>query len=262
MVKLRDYPEEGELVVGTVREVKPFGAFILLDEYPGREGFIHIAEVATGWVKYIRDHIRENQKIVCKVLSVDRQKGHVDLSLKQVNEHQKREKIQEWKNETRADKLFEIVCKHLGITMEDGLKGFGYKLAEVYGGLYTAFENVAINSESLEKEGFKGDWIPVFKKVAMENIVPPLITISGVLELTNYSPDGIDHIKNALMSGEESKNCKIVIQYIGAPRYRITATGIDYKVAEEELKKAAEAVITYNEKKNGSGKFIRHSQQP
>lgn len=77
MIK-KEYPEEGELVVGTVVKVQNFGAFVTLDEYPGREGFIHIAEIATGWVKRIRNHIKEKQKVVCKVMHVDTEK---DLSL-------------------------------------------------------------------------------------------------------------------------------------------------------------------------------------
>src|SRR5207249_3402763 len=82
---------------------KNFGAFVTLDEYENKEGFIHIAEVSSGWIKYIRDYVREGQKVVCKVLKVDTEKGHIDLSLKAVNEHQRREKIQEWKNEQKAE---------------------------------------------------------------------------------------------------------------------------------------------------------------
>ena len=113
-----EFPEESELVVCTVQSVKNFGAFVSLDEYDNKEGFIHIRDVATGWVKYIRDYVREGQKIVCKVLGVDSSKGHIDLSLKSVNEHQKREKIQQWKNENKADKLLEIVAERLGKTKD------------------------------------------------------------------------------------------------------------------------------------------------
>ena len=74
MTKLYEFPEQGELVIATVKNVKNFGAFVTLDEYEDKEGFIHIAEVATGWVKYIRDFVREGQKIVCKVLKVDESK--------------------------------------------------------------------------------------------------------------------------------------------------------------------------------------------
>ena len=78
----REWPQESELVVCTVQNVKDFVAFVSLDEYGGRQGLIPISEIATGWIKYIRDHIREGQKIVCKVLNVDRNRGHIDLSLK------------------------------------------------------------------------------------------------------------------------------------------------------------------------------------
>ena len=39
----KDFPEEGELVIGTVVDVKPYGAFVQLLEYPDREGMIHIS---------------------------------------------------------------------------------------------------------------------------------------------------------------------------------------------------------------------------
>src|SRR3970282_3049374 len=109
-----DWPDEGELVVCSVANVKNFGAFVTLDEYESKEGFIHIAEVSSGWIKYIRDYVREGQRVVCKVLRVDTSKGQVDLSLKAVNEHQRREKIQEGKNEQRADTLLAIVATRLG----------------------------------------------------------------------------------------------------------------------------------------------------
>ena len=139
-MKKKEYPEEGELVVGTVVKVQNFGAFITLDEYPGKEGFIHIAEIATGWVKRIRNHIKEKQKVVCKVMHVDQAKDHVDLSLKRVNEHQKRDKIQEWKNSQKAEKLLEMVAKKLGKTVSQCHIHFGEDLAKKFGTLYAAFE--------------------------------------------------------------------------------------------------------------------------
>ncbi len=110
----REWPQEAELVVCTVENVKDFVAFVSLDEYGGRQGLIPISEIATGWIKYIRDHIREGQKIVCKVLNVDRSRGHIDLSLKDVNEHQRREKIREWKNESKAQKWLGFVAEQSG----------------------------------------------------------------------------------------------------------------------------------------------------
>src|SRR5688500_8221945 len=132
MVKLNPFPEEGELVVGTVREVQNFGAFVTLEEYPGKEGFVHIREVAPGWVKRIRDYVREKQRVVCKVLGVETKKGHVDFSIKVVNDYQKCEIIQAWKNEQKADKFLEMLAAREKTTTEKIMGSYGRKVVEVF----------------------------------------------------------------------------------------------------------------------------------
>ena len=51
--EIHNAPEEGELVVVTVKSVKQNGVYVDFDEFPGIEGFIFIGEVASGWVKNI-----------------------------------------------------------------------------------------------------------------------------------------------------------------------------------------------------------------
>ncbi len=253
-----EWPEEGELVVSTVANVKNFGAFVTLDEYEAKEGFIHVAEVSSGWIKYIRDYVREGQKLVCKVLRVDREKRHIDLSLKAVNDHQRREKIQEWKNEQKAEKLLEIVAERLGRTVDACWTSFGYNLLDKFGTLYRAFEESAIDANALPSEGFTGDWVGPFVEVARENIVPPYVNIDGYVEVTNYRPDGAVHLREALLKAvRNGDEATVAVQYIGAPRYRLVVKAPDYKAAEEELAKAAARVVKYIEAKGGEGKFVR-----
>jgi translation initiation factor 2 subunit 1 len=259
MVKRNPFPEEGELVVGTVKEVKGFGAFVNLDEYPGKEGFIHIAEVAAGWVKYVRDHVRENQKIVAKVLTVDTNRGHVDLSLKRVNDHQRRETISAWKNEQKAEKLLEILGERTSKKPEDLLKEFGYKMVETYGSLYAAFEVAAVQEEELEEDGFKGPWVASFVELAKENIQVPFVQVKGYVDLQSFASDGVSELVEALEAAEESEyeDVEIEVQYMGAPRYRLKVKAPDYKVAEEQLRGAADRAMKIIAKKGGIGQFIR-----
>lgn len=260
MPKTSEFPEESELVVCTVQNVKNFGAFVTLDEYGNKEGFIHVRDVATGWVKYIRDHVREGQKVVCKVLGVDASKGHIDLSLKSVNEHQRRDKIQEWKNENKADKLMEIVAERVGIPVKTAFEKFGYSLMEQYGTLYAAFEACAANPDNLEEFGFSGDWTEGFCQVAKENVTPPLVEIAGYLELRCPSPDGIERIKSALLLGLENRRDRMKIQYIGAPRYRVVVSAPDYKEAEEDLKAATSDILASIKECGGEGAFTRDTK--
>ncbi len=258
MIK-KEYPEEGELVIGTVVKVQNFGAFVTLDEYPNKEGFIHIAEIATGWIKRIRNHIKEKQKVVCKVMHIDRVKDHVDLSLKRVNEHQKREKIQDWKNAQKSNKLLEIVANQLRKTPDQCYKEFGEKLIKKYGTLYAAFEEAAIDEKTLKNEGFSGEWVKAFIDTAKTNITIPFVDIKGYIDVTSWLPNGIDHIKNILTEAEVSEydDVEIKIKYIGAPHYMISIRAPDYKIAEDQLKKAVSKIKNNIKSYYGTCEFHR-----
>ena len=240
--------------------VKNFGAFVTLDEYDNKEGFVHVRDVASGWVKYIRDFVREGQKIVCKVLGVDSSKGHIDLSLKSVNEHQKREKIQQWKNEKKADKLMEIVADRLSISLDAAYEQFGNELYEEYESLYGAFESVAASPEDFRSE-YEGDWVETFIDVAVENVTPPFVQIDGMFELTSNAPDGMDLIRDALLKGlEAADGANVEITYIGSPRYRIVVTADEYKEAEEILKTVSNTVIKSLTKAGGTAVLKRETK--
>lgn len=260
MSRAKGYPEESELVVCTVKNVKNFGAFVSLDEYDGKEGFVHVRDVATGWVKYIRDHIREGQKIVCKVLGVDSSKGHIDLSLKSVNEHQKREKIQQWKNEKKAEKLLEIMAEKLGISMDNIYNLFGNTLLEEYETLYGAFETVAANPAEFREE-FEGDWVEPFIEVALENVTPPYVQIEAFLELSSGAPDGVDRVRQALLKSMEAADGEqVAIQYMGAPKYRLVIIADEYKTAEETLRRVSQAGIDAIVAAGGEGTLKREGR--
>jgi len=71
--------EVGKVVEGKVTGITGFGAFIQLPD--GKTGLVHISEVAVEYVKDIKNHLKENQMVKVKVLSVD-DDGKVSLSIK------------------------------------------------------------------------------------------------------------------------------------------------------------------------------------
>jgi S1 RNA binding domain protein len=72
--------ELGSILEGFVTRITNFGAFIHLPE--GETGLVHISEVADGYVKDIRDYLKQNEQVTVKVISVD-SKGKIGLSIKQ-----------------------------------------------------------------------------------------------------------------------------------------------------------------------------------
>ncbi len=256
MVRMRkEWPDEGDLVVGTVHKVLNYGAFALLEEYPGKEAFIHISEVSSGWVKNIRDYVRENQKIVAKVLRVNPRKGHVDVSMKRIREDQRTRKIQQWKIEQKAEKLLEFSAKSLDKDLDQAYEEIGYYLMDEFGDLYGAFEisaeegvNALLSREVDEK------WAEAITEIAKKNISPPEVQITGYVDLKSYAADGVQVIKNALLSVKDES---IRIQIVGAPRYRMTVKSSNYIEAETILKEAAELAVNVVIEAGGEGEFYR-----
>ncbi len=252
------WPRPGDLVVCTVDQVVDFGAFVILDEYSEKKGLIHISEVASGWIKYIRDHVREGQKIVCKVLSVDSSRHHIDLSLKDVNQHQRREKIQAWKADQKAWKWFEMAYEG----REEDMKRVAGALLQNYDGLYGAMEESIIEGiKVLHESGLGDEDAEIIFKLATENIKIPNVEITGYIDITTPAPDGIDQVKKALKKATKTKKEDVTldVKYVGAPRYRIHVTAPDYKLAESVLRDSAQKAITFIEKQGGKGTFHRQA---
>ena len=253
--KNQEWPEEGELIVGTVYKVLNYGAFAKLEEFSGKEAFIHISEVSSGWVKNIRDHVRENQKIVARVLRVNPKKGHVDASLKRIREDQRTKKIQQWKIEQKAEKFLELSAKILDKDLDTAYDEVGYNIMDIYGDIYGAFETAADEDEkALIDEGIPEDWAKAITEIAKNNITPPEVHITGYVDIETYEPNGVEIVRKALQAAEDED---ITVQCVGAPRYRITVKSTDYILAEKALKKAADKCIKIIEDSNGKGEFLR-----
>ncbi len=241
----KNIPDVGDLVVVTVKEVKNYGAIVNLDEYGDISGFVHITEVATGWIKHIKDYLRVNQRTVCKVLNVDKSRNHVDLSLKRVNSHQKREKIEEWKNEQKAYKLLDMLFEESHIDGNNDKLAIEDMLISEYGTIYDAFYDAASNKDFFNDHDVK--WKENFINIAKNNITIPMVKIGGYIEMYSLASNGIYLIKNVLTS---VKNRNIEIIYVGAPKYKISVVGEDYKYAEDVLKNTLEKLGNESKKNN------------
>ncbi len=74
--------EVGRVYDGKVVKIVDFGAFV--NFLPGKDGLVHISQLADGHVKRVEDHLTEGQEVKVKVVDVDRQ-GRIKLSIKDVN---------------------------------------------------------------------------------------------------------------------------------------------------------------------------------
>jgi len=260
MVRYRsEWPSIEELVMCTVTKVFAQGAFVAMDEYGGKEGMVHLSEVASGWVKNIRDHVRENQKVVCKVLGVDTKRQHVDLSIRRVKDGERRWKAQRIKLNQRAEKLLEMVAGKLGKTLDQAYDEIGFTLQERFGDLHSAMESAAKDGNNIAGMADEA-WVNTIGEVAKASILAPSYKVSGYVNLSSLAPNGVEIIKSSMLNARDSirdENTNVDVYYVGAPRYRIDVTAQSYKAAENEMQRTTQLMIEAVTKAGGKGEFQR-----
>lgn len=258
--KKPDWPDVDDLVIATVIRITDYGAYVQLDEY-NKEGLLHISEIASSWVRNIRDFVREGQKVVLKVLRVDKKKRQVDLSLRRVTKRQKKEKILSWKKSRKADSLLRSASEKLKIPLKDVYEKAGVLIEKEFGDIHEGLEKTAKEgADVLLKLGVPKDMAGALEEIAREKIRISMVKIKGILELQCTKPNGVILIKKALLNTQkigETKGARIHIYVVTPPKYRIVVSAEDYKTAENVLKKATETALKNIEKIGGQGSFKR-----
>jgi polyribonucleotide nucleotidyltransferase len=73
--------EIGEIYTGKVARIVDFGAFVTI--LPGKDGLVHISQIADERVENVSDYLSEGQQVQVKVLDVD-QRGRIKLSMREI----------------------------------------------------------------------------------------------------------------------------------------------------------------------------------
>ena len=234
MVRKEGFPSTGDRVIVTVTSVTPYSAICKLEEYPGKEGMIHISEVSGKWVRDIRNFVKQNKTYVTKVLKVDEDRGHINLSLKRVAKIDKTKKMQEYKLEQRAEKLLEKVAQNEKMTLDEAYEKIGYKLQEKFDSMFKAFELASKSPDYLINAEIPEKLAKVIHEISKKNIVKKKIKIKATLEVKFYTGDGVDKLKEFLSN--LANKYGLNIKYISAPKYSIEIESDNPKLAKKELK--------------------------
>jgi translation initiation factor 2 subunit 1 len=254
-------PARNELVVATVREVMGHGAYVSLDEYGETRAYVHISELSRTWVKNIRVHVREGQRIVAKVLRIDPSKRQIDLSIKRVPEQMKKLKLLEAKRGQTAATLFKMIVDKMPEAEQKKADDVIEILETHYDLLYYGLEFASTASlKDLTSIGIEENWAKTIRKIASENIVAATVEIKGTAEISIPGGQGVVYLREALVAGKDNvreKNTSIYIYTEGSPRYAIEVESEDYKMAEKALENALERIEDIVERHNGTFAFTR-----
>ena len=257
----QELPEVGEIVIATVKKTGDHGAYVSLDEYDNIQGFLHISEIAPGWVRKVTKFVKEGDKKVLLVKKIQEDRAEIDLSLKQISKEQRKKKLLDVKRFEKEQSILKNIQDKAKLSSEE-VDELEEKLLSKYKSVYDAIIDIATKNISVI------DDLKIPKKITDEieelskKINLPPVEIRGILEMTSRKPDGIEIIKKMLLDAiKESQNEKIEISYLGAPRYRLSIIAQDFKTAEKTLKPIVEQIEKNVSKLDGTFKFSREESK-
>jgi len=257
--EIQEMPEQGEIVLATVTKVMDHGAYVTLDEYDDVQGFLHISEIAPGWIRSINRFVRDGEKKVLLVKKINLKRGDIDLSLKQISKDQKKQKLKEVKKYEKGKTLLQNVQEKAKLSDEE-IEKLEDSIYSKFDSVYDAFIEIGRNGiESVNELKLAKKTATVIAEICSK-IKLPSVEIRGIIEITNDKSDGVEIIKKILIDVLK-KNSTIDITYLGAPKYRLSLISDNFKSAEKLLKPIITEIQTNVEKKKGSFKFTREESK-
>ncbi len=244
MFKKPGFPEKGDFVICTVNEVRQYAIRMDLDEYDHKQGMLYTSEITRRLVRTLKIFFKVGRKVICKVMDVDPEKGHINLSHRRVGAGQERNKQKDWKKEKRADDLLKQLAKLNKLDIKKLHKEIALKLINKYGAVFPVFLEVARGDES---------YLSIIdKKIATklialikQRILIPKAVIRGTLVMSSEASDGVDVVKKAVDKAydvSKKAKCELEIKYIGAPKYKLMLSCTEFKEAQKALDSVVAAV--------------------
>ncbi len=220
-----------------------------------QKGFLFSGNITLKRVNYINRILSIGKEEVLRVLTVDEKKGFIDLCKKDVKADEiDMCKIRYGKSK-QVENIVKILAGHMNSTMEFIYKKMIWPLYKTHEHALDALKEIlGGNNSLLEKMKVDQKYKDELVKILKEKLVTQPVKIRADFKLTCYTFDGIDAIKEALLSGEKKGTEKIPIKFtmIGSPLYECSLTTTNKKEGYDLMNQALEEVKKCIKAKNGS----------
>ncbi|MFP4038223.1 MAG: S1 RNA-binding domain-containing protein [Candidatus Nanohaloarchaea archaeon] len=243
----KDRPDEGDFVVVEITDVDKNSAYADLEEYDDIRGLIHISEASRSWVQDLTKELSEGEKTVAQVVDTE---DTIGLSLKRVNNNQKRETMERWRKEQKAEDFIGDLEEKIDV--DSIYEDVVFPLQEELGSSFQGFE-ISIAEEERLKKFLDDEVVEAIQEVARENIDLKQEKFEGKLDVEFYQGDGLERIKEAFEEPGEG----VEVKCISAPNYSIEAWGRTQELAKKRMDDAVEKIRSKVEELDGEFEFSK-----
>jgi len=248
-----EYPEVEDTVIVQVKKLDDkIGAYVSLLEYNNKEGFITISEISKRRIRSMIKVLRVGSSEVCQVVSVDVEKGYINLSKKRVATEDIAPKQEMFAKVKNIHGVMQHVASSNDIDIEDLCAKVSWPLHLKYGTAFDAFKK-HVNQEldvwkdcDFSQPGT--DLTPIQDKlkkdietVLVRRLMQAQVRLQAKCEVSCTDYEGIDAVKEALLEGAKAstEEFKVNIKLVAHPLFALSCLCADkdmgMKVLEESL---------------------------
>lgn len=244
------FPETDEVVMVNVRQIAEMGSYVNLLEYNKIEGMILLSELSRRRIRSINKLIRVGRNEVVVVIRVDKEKGYIDLSKRRVST----EEILKCEEKFARGKTVNSILRHAAEVLkmttdqqfEELYEKTAWKIDEKYkkpGYAFDVFKQCVTDPTALDDCDIPTEWKEILLANIRRRLTPQAVKCRSDIEVSCYSYEGIDAIKNALREGLKmsSDDKPIKINLIAPPVYVVTSSSLD---REEGVKLLQDVIDT------------------
>jgi len=214
--------ETGDVVLCTVERIERIMVFVKIHTSEGeKEGSIVVSEISPGRIRNLRDYVVPKKKIVCKILRISGS-GNIELSLRRVTPKEKKEVLEQAKQEKSYKGVLKSILKDKSNELVDQISKKD--------SIYNFFEEAKENPKELEKLVGKDDAKKILNILNSQK--QKSYTVKKEMGLISNNSNGLELIKKIL---SEIKD--VEIKYMSAGKYILKTEGENLKTADSKAKK-------------------------
>lgn len=239
------FPEVDDIVMVNVQQIAEMGAYVKLLEYDNIEGMILLSELSRRRIRSIQKLIRVGKNDVVVVLRVDKEKGYIDLSKRRVSSEDIIKCEEKYQKSKTVHSILRFCAEKFQISLEELYTKIAWPLSRKYGHAYEAFK-LSIIDETIwdEVEAPSKDILDELKVYISKRLTPQAVKIRADVEVSCFSYEGIDAIKEALKAAEalSTEQMQIKVKLVAAPLYVITTQALEKQQGIQLLETAIEKI--------------------
>merc|ERR1712241_797851 len=243
--------EIDDVVMVNVRSIADMGAYVHLLEYNNIEGMILLSELSRRRIRSINKLIRVGKTEPVVVIRVDEDKGYIDLSKRRVTPEDIERCTEVYSKAKAVNSILRHVASILDFKSNEELEDLYTKTAWHFerkskkkGSSYDYFKQAVQDPSLLDECGLDEKTKTVLLENIQQKLTQQAVKIRADVEVSCFSYEGIDAVKDALRSGMacSTENVSVRINLIAPPLYVITTSTPEKQEGLEILNMACKAI--------------------